>query len=721
MKKSIIFSLIALALSIVLSPTDTAAQKSQSADVLLGAALHQEEVEGNLEAAIETYKKLLAEFPGNRPLAAKAQLHLGLCYEKLGLKQAQEAFQKVVENYPEQSEAVKAAQAKLALLLKAQTPAAKGDKEFHLSQVWSGSGAVDTSGAVSPDGRYLSFVDWETGDLAIRELATATNRRLTNKGSWTQSPEFALFSKWSPDSRRIVYQWYNKDEVYELRVINIKESTPRVLYRNRKKEDYVQAFDWSPDGKHVLAAFFGGPAPIDGKEIQLGLVSAEDGSVKIIKTHFEPRSGSPEPWGFAFSPDGKYIAYDTSPAGQMTGERNIFLITSDGNLEIPLVEHPAGETVIGWTPDGQGLLFTSSRTGSLDAWFIRIVGGKPQGAPQLVKPDLGPIEPMGFTSQGALFYGLGGGATDVYVAGIDSQTGKILSPAKKTVLPYEGHNAYPAYSPDGKQLAYISSRRSLPVRSQQIRLCILTLKTGQIQEMGPDLGKFGYPRWATDGRSVSVWGASKDGRLGIYRIDVQTGDVVPIVQIDKGREIFSHRWSKDGKVLYYTIGDRAGKACSVFVHNFESGREERLSGSPDDAYEIDISQDGKRLVLLNRERKRVIRIMPTSGGEPREIYSFEQEGNHIITPAWSADGRYIYFPKLQKFHGDLWDLYRVSVDGGEAQKIDLAMAQPRHLSVNPDGQYIAFSSMGANPEQAQVWVMENFLPKEKSAGLSKSR
>ena len=45
MKKSIIFPLIALALTIVLLPPDTAAQKSQSADVLLGAALHQEEGE----------------------------------------------------------------------------------------------------------------------------------------------------------------------------------------------------------------------------------------------------------------------------------------------------------------------------------------------------------------------------------------------------------------------------------------------------------------------------------------------------------------------------------------------------------------------------------------------------------------------------------------------------------------------------------------------------
>jgi tetratricopeptide (TPR) repeat protein len=135
MKKSIIFPLIALALSIVLSPPNTAAQKSQSADVLLGAALHQEEVEGNLEAAIETYKKLLAEFPGNRPLAAQAQLHVGLCYEKLGLKETEKAFQKVIENYPEQAEAVKIAKEKLSILLKVKAQIEKGVAEHIIKKI----------------------------------------------------------------------------------------------------------------------------------------------------------------------------------------------------------------------------------------------------------------------------------------------------------------------------------------------------------------------------------------------------------------------------------------------------------------------------------------------------------------------------------------------------------------------------------------------------------
>jgi len=702
----IVFAAIAAILVLALSGAG-----QQSAEQLYKSGVYEEEVGGDLQKAIGIYQDLVKRFTDNREIAAMAQLHIGLCYEKLGTKEAEKAFQKVVDNYPEQLAAVREAKEKLSLLLRSSALIKTGDAKFKLRQVWAGSG-VDTTGAVSPNGRYLSFVDWETGDLAMRDLVSGTNRRLTNKGSWTQSPEFAMFSEWSPDSRRIVYQWYNKDEIFELRVIDIKDPTPRVLYQNQKKDVYIQAFDWSPDGRNILTAFYSGPAPIDGKEIQLGLVSAEDGSVEILKTHFETHSVNPEPWGFVFSPDGKYIAYDILLEDKPQAKRDILLLSANGGPEIPLIEHPADDTFIDWTPDGDGLLFMSNRTGTQDVWFIRIAGGKPQGNPQLVKPGVGPIEPMGITSRGGLFYGLRGGATDVYEVGIDSRTGKILSPAKKAVLVYEGHNAYPDYSPDGKLLAYISSP-SMPIWKPGQVLGILSLETGRVRELNPDLVKFGYPRWAPDGRTVSVEGTGRDGRLGIYRVDIQTSDVVPIVLIDKGTEIYSHRWSKDGKIMFYSTGDRAGKSVSVFVHNFETGREERLSGSPSNAHWIDISPDGKWLVFLNREGKRMIRIMPTSGGDPREIYSFEQEGNYIITPAWSADGRYIYFSKLQKSPGVMWDLYRVSVDGGEAQKIDLAMARFRHLSVHPDGQHIAFSSMGANPEQSQVWVMENFLPGDK--------
>src|SRR4030043_2436227 len=188
--KAIVSAALALMVAFVL-----AGAGQQSAEQLYKTGLYEEEVGGDLQKAIGIYQDILKRFPDNRGIAAMAQLHIGLCHEKMGTAEAEKAFQKVLDNYPEQSEAVREAKEKLSVLLRSRALIKTGDSEFRLSQVWSGFG-VDICGTVSPDGRYLSFVDWQSGDLAIREIAAGTNRRLTNKGSWAPPRGLPLFCKW---------------------------------------------------------------------------------------------------------------------------------------------------------------------------------------------------------------------------------------------------------------------------------------------------------------------------------------------------------------------------------------------------------------------------------------------------------------------------------------------------------------------------------------------
>ncbi len=74
------------------------------------------------------------------------------------------------------------------------------------------------------------------------------------------------------------------------------------------------------------------------------------------------------------------------------------------------------------------------------------------------------------------------------------------------------------------------------------------------------------------------------------------------------------------------------------------------------------------------------------------------------------DGRHLLFSKGPRGNMELW---RIPVDGGEPEKLGLAMARLGlfGLSVHPDGQRIAFSAGAAGPPTSEVWVMENFLPK----------
>jgi len=689
---------ICMAISLILGSCRSFAQ---TAEELLPKGIQLEEVKGELEKAIEVYQTIVTKFSANRPIAAKALFHIGLCYEKLGKQEAQKAYQCIIQEFADQKEVVTEARTRLAALEK---PVGPGVAEgMMVRQVWEGPD-VDILGAPSPDGRYLSYVDWDNGNLAIYEIATGKKRRLTNH-NWDESDEYAIFSRWSPDGKQIVYQWYNVSEKFvELRIIGLDGSKPRILYSN--EEEYADTYDWSTDGKQILAF-------LDGSD-QIVSVSAVDGSVRVLKIL---EQGDPE--NMSFSPDGRYIVYDF-PQKEDSPERDISLLSTDGSREIPLIKHPAHDYVLGWAPDGKNILFASDRTGTLCAWIIAVADGKPQGAPELVKPDIGQIEPMGFTRDGSFYYGFHGGRiNDVYIAKLDPETGKILSPPKKVITRFEGSNNNPDYSPDGKYLAYISRRPPMTMIDGNLPygniLCIRSLETGEEHELKPKkINRLGRQRWSPDCSSILVGGLNNNG-WGIYQIDAQTGTVTPVVMsgAEENEAIYSGEWSHDGKAIFYVRTNDTNNLRQILVRNLESGTEKELyRTSDDDFFYLSCSPDGKWLAFINRVKsvrvkKRVLRIMPAAGGEPRELYRCKQ-GYHLVTLRCTPDGKYILFVISQITSQPENSLWRIPIEGGEPKKLGLLMNGFYKLSVHPDGQHIAFYT--STSRLAEVWVMENFLP-----------
>jgi Tol biopolymer transport system component len=672
------------------------ARSQESAEQLYEAAIFKKDTEGDLQGAVQLFLKVITKFPENRKVAAKAQLQVGICYEKLGLKDAQKAFQKVIDNYPEQADAVKMAQEKLDILLKAQNFVEKGYGQFRIEPVWTVSD-WGGEGEVSPDGKYLSEVDWETGDVAVREIATGKKLRLTERKVW-DSPEYAEYSRWSPDSKQLVYEWV-KGDYTELRIIGMDNKKPRILYPGKEGE-WVAAIGWSSDGKYILVGI------IRGKGCELGLVSVADGSVRILK-----KLVVRDPYSIValLSPDGRYIAYDR-PSKEDSFEHDIFLLDIERNQEIPLAPHPAHDYPLAWAPDGKNILFASKRTGSMDAWIIQVDGGKPQGAPLLIKSDMGMIKPHGITRDGAFYYSPPSLIYDIYTATLDPESGKIISPPEKEPLPYEGHNYSPDWSPDGKYLVYTSMRGP---GERRIVTCIYSVESGQVRELPYELNLV-YPHWTPDGRSIFAKATVGDGG-GIYLMNAQTGQVTLFMKTEGKEYIHSPQISHDGKWVIYVRAHETKNLTQVLLRNIETGEEKELEHAPQDNHSIALSRDGKKLAVLMRTEKdtRVLKVVPAAGGELKELHRFKQGGRWIIDIAWSPDGKYIYFSEDPD--GDLkWELKRISSEGGKPQSLGLTMEIMQQLSFSADGRRITFASRFPQPELPQVWVMENFLPKEKS-------
>ena len=691
-----------LAVTITLAALSAGYARAQSGYDLFQQGLVKERAEGNLDEAIKLYQRIVREFASDRTLAAKVLLEMGQCYEKLGHTEARKAYERLLRDYADQSDQVAAARNRLAAL---GQPAGSGDgSAMVVRRVWAGPD-VHVMGSLSPDGRYLSCVDATTGDLALRDLATGKMRRLTHEGSRPEIKASAI----SRDGREVAYNWPIKDGYPDLRVVRAEGSAPRVLYS--EKGAFASPHDWSPDGKYILTHLYKEPSTI-----QIAVISTVDGSVRVLKTL------DWVPTKMKFSPDGRYIAYDF-PQRPDSDNRDISLLSADGSPEIRLIEHPADDQLLGWTPDGNHFLFASDRSGTMSAWMIRVTDGKPQGSPELVKPDIGQIIPIGFTPAGSFYYGLAIGTGDVYTAELDLATGRVLTEPQIATQRYVGWNASPAWSPDGQYLAYMSH---VALRRSEI-ITIRSLKTGEERDLSPNLPFIWGPmRWSPDGRSILVSGKDSKARHGLYLIDAQTAKATPIVMWQDA--IDTPAWFPDGKRLLYRSWQREAGTITetILVRDLETGREtEFFRPSPgSNIDDIALSRDGQQvaLTLLEKEtRSSVLKVLPVAGGEASDLVR-AKEPETIVgdSLSWSSDSRFIIFGRTRATGQERkTQLLAISPRGGEPHALGLAMDSVHDVSFHPDGHHLAFAtSVGVAREgkdKVEVWVMENFLPTLKTA------
>ena len=275
-----------------------------------------------------------------------------------------------------------------------------------------------------------------------------------------------------------------------------------------------------------------------------------------------------------------------------------------------------------------------------------------------------------------------------------------------------GSNLGPAWSPDGKQIAY--GRRS---RSPLLKLCIRMIGTGEEREYSPGLAWFARPlQWSPDGQSILVRGQSPEGKTGSYRIDLSTGRVAPVLLKPRAGIAFPARWSADGKAVYYVeqlIDESKRESSRLVRRDLATGRDETVSLPPEGTSftrHVFPSPDGRHLALwVNRGEQGGLAVMPAAAGRLRELTGpWTDAVADSIT--WTPDSRQILFVRqqgklTQVTRSDLWGIL---VEGGEPMRLGFStMGRLDRFSVHPDGKRLAFSLSEPTEE---VWVMENFLP-----------
>ena len=579
--------------------------------------------------------------------------------------------------------------------------------------VWQGD-----PGAVSPDGRYIFFTDWNTGDLMLRDPATNKSRIVVDaKNPKGHLKVYAEASSISRDGTQVAYSWYDESlDRYELWIANLRgDPKPRRMY-GAPNVKWLEPHDWSTDGKWIAVV-------LSFKDLtrQLAVVSVNDGTVRPIKSGGWPGADLRA----FFSPDGKYIAYDLPQDSVRAND--VWVTAVDGTRDARVIAHRGNDAIMGWSPDGKRLLYTSERLYSTALFSIEIHDGVTQGVPMAILPDIGLIGSLGITGKGSLFYvtqrGRRGGS--IQVAEFDLESGAADSPRDVSTGPQED-NVNPSWSPDGKYLAYVS------LRGRQAEIPIIVVRaagTGALmREIQPKMLRTELAGWAPDNKAILVIGKDLSGRNGTFRIDAESGEVSLLVATPYAPTLSMPTLSLDGRKLYYWKSVSGGEENVIIGHDLATGAEKELVRRPFLGALL-LSPDGRFLATATvdpTKNERLLLLVPLDGSTPREamripsgvaesdLKQVEGKGSRVAPASWTPDSRSFIARLLHEPDGPS-ELWRVPVSGEAPRKLSSILeAHVFAFRISPDGRHVAYRIKEAEPElPQQVWKFEHFFPREK--------
>jgi TolB protein len=220
--------------------------------------------------------------------------------------------------------------------------------------------------------------------------------------------------------------------------------------RRRVKEIFVSDYDGATDTRLTTDGDLDLTPSWSPDRRAIAYTSYRRGYQDIYVTDLrERRQGTPtggrgKNWLPAFSPDGARIAFTSN----RDGNEDIYVMNADGSEIRRLTTHWAIDTSPAWSPSGAQIAFTSNRTGSPQIWVMDADGSNQRALTVEKYCDRpswspGPLNEIAYVSRTKTGF-------DIKV--IDPVTGVVCQ------LTFGPQNESPAFSPNGRHIAFTSTR-----------------------------------------------------------------------------------------------------------------------------------------------------------------------------------------------------------------------------------------------------------------------
>jgi TolB protein len=227
----------------------------------------------------------------------------------------------------------------------------------------------------------------------------------------------------------------------------------------------------------------------------------------------------------------------------------------------------------------------------------------------------------------------------------------------------------PAWSPDGKRIAYVSFEERRPT------VYVQNLADGSRQQVAAFEGINSAPAWAPDSRRLALT-LSRDGNTEIYVLDIE-GKALKRITFDRAIDTEA-AWSPDGRSIVFT-SDRAGQP-QLYRVAADGGRAERLTFEGTYNARPAVSPDGGSIVYVSRRNGRYnIALLNLQSGQTQIL----TDGRLDESPSFAPNGSMILYATEHQGRGVLAS---VSADGRVRQLYTLSegdIREPAWASAAP--------------------------------------